>query len=331
VYHYIGIDVSKQTLQLFDGRQERTFPNEPQLAALDGFLQAHQPSQGEWVIIFEPTGVYSSYLRSYCARRCIKTHIINPLQSAYFAKAQGHRSKTDSVDARMLYAAHRLLQPSESQVPYESEQARQLGAWLSTYTLLVKAETQWRNHQQAAQREGSAPPALLELLATQGQHLKEQKAAMVKKIMQWIRQDEGLAQAMDHLCSIPGVGEITALHLLHLFMKYPVKDRNQLTALAGLDPVVKMSGTSLHQQAKISKRGPRMLRRVLYCAAMAGVQHNLEWKLKYQGMVQRGKVKNVGIVTIMRKIVLVAYTVYREQRYYEDRLQDKMKKEIAIA
>ncbi len=331
MFHYIGIDVSKQTLHLFDGQREHSFPNEPQLAAFDHFLTTHQPTDGEWVIIFEPTGAYSSYLRSYCARKGLKTHILHPLQSSYFAKAQGYRSKTDPIDARMLYATHRMLEPSGFQVPQVSVKVRQLGAWLSTYALLVKTEIQWRNHQQAGHREESADLALLGFLEEQEQVLKEKKASLLKTILQWLRQDEDLVQAMDHLCSIPGVGTITALHLLHLFMKYPVSDRNQLTALAGLDPVVKSSGTSLHQQASISKRGSHLLRRVLYCAAMTGVQHHPAWKLKYQGMVERGKVKNIGIVTIMRKILLHAYAVYREQRYYEDRSQAHSQKENAMA
>jgi len=39
------------------------------------------------------------------------------------------------------------------------------------------------------------------------------------------------------LLSIKGIGVISAINLLYLFRKYPDANRNEITALAGLDPV----------------------------------------------------------------------------------------------
>ncbi len=99
----------------------------------------------------------------------------------------------------------------------------------------------------------------------------------------------------------------------------PEANRNQLTALAGLDPMVRESGTSLHRRMKISKRGSHLLRRVLYCAAMSGVQHNAEWKSLYDAFLARGKQRQVILVAVMRKILLLSHALYKENRPYEER------------
>jgi len=321
MYQYIGIDVSKQTLQVYDGEKDSSFPNEPNLEAFDRFIQKQKRNNTEeLVLIFEPTGAYSSILRKYCIRENLKTKIVNPSQSAYFAKAIGNRSKTDKVDARMLYSFSVLLHEKDIRVPYDSEKANQLGAYINSYALLVANETGIKNHLHAAEHEGNMTPELLALMQTHLEQLEVMKKEILQQAINSIEAEPTLQRAMENICSIPGVGKINAIHLLYFFLKYPEANRNQLTALAGLDPMVRESGTSLHQRMKISKRGSHLLRRVLYCAAMNSVQHNAEWKALYEAFLARGKQRQVILVAIMRKILLVSHALYRENRPYEERL-----------
>ena len=320
MYQYIGIDVSKQTLQVYDGEKDSSFPNERNLEAFDRFIQDKKRNNTEeLVLIFEPTGAYSSYLRKYCIRENLKTKIVNPAQSAYFAKAIGNRSKTDKVDARMLYSFSVLLHDKDCRVPYDSEKANRLGAYINSYALLVATETGVKNHLHAAEHEGNITPDLLALLQTHLEQIEALKEEILQQALASFQADPSLQRALENICSIPGVGKISAIHLLHLFLKYPEANRNQLTALAGLDPMVRESGTSLHRRMKISKRGSHLLRRVLYCAAMSGVQHNAEWKSLYDAFLARGKQRQVILVAVMRKILLVSHALYRENRPYEER------------
>jgi len=57
---------------------------------------------------------------------------------------------------------------------------------------------------------------------------------------------------LDNLLSIKGIGIISAIALLYLFRKYPDTNRNEITALAGLDPVRRQSGSSLNGGRKIT-------------------------------------------------------------------------------
>ena len=58
--YYIGIDVSKKDLSVFDGKKDLKFINQEGLKSFKKYLKK-KVSFSDLVIIFEPTGVYSLY------------------------------------------------------------------------------------------------------------------------------------------------------------------------------------------------------------------------------------------------------------------------------
>ena len=91
--YYIGIDVSKKVLSVFDGKKQLTFKNEKGLRVLKSYLKKRFKTFDDIVIIFESTGPYSNYLRQFCATNHIRAYIINPKRSSNFAKVIGNRFK----------------------------------------------------------------------------------------------------------------------------------------------------------------------------------------------------------------------------------------------
>src|SRR5674536_187968 len=77
---YIGIDVSKQSLELWDGTHEEEVPNERGLKTLKKLLKKRYG--GEWNetvrFIYEPTGPYSNYLRAFAAEHEVQVYEVNP-------------------------------------------------------------------------------------------------------------------------------------------------------------------------------------------------------------------------------------------------------------
>ena len=98
----IGIDVSRQTLAVWDGTQEEEVPNEKGLKMLKKLLK--KKYGGGWNqqvrFIYEPTGPYSNYLRAFAAEHEVRVYEVNPKKSANFAKVVGNRSKTDVTPRR---------------------------------------------------------------------------------------------------------------------------------------------------------------------------------------------------------------------------------------
>src|SRR5450830_1753448 len=87
----IGIDVSKQSLELWDGTQEEEVPNEKGLTTLKKLLKKRYGINWNEAVrfIYEPTGPYSNYLRAFAAEHEVRVYEVNPKNSANFAKVLG--------------------------------------------------------------------------------------------------------------------------------------------------------------------------------------------------------------------------------------------------
>ena len=79
---YARIDVSKKDLSVFDGKDLK-FNNQEGLKSFKKYLKK-KVNFSDLVIIFEPTGVYSLYLKEFYAENSIKAYIVNPKKSHNF-------------------------------------------------------------------------------------------------------------------------------------------------------------------------------------------------------------------------------------------------------
>lgn len=121
MFNYIGIDVSKATLQVYIPITDENISIENSKKALISLYSKlkkyYKKEIKNLVIIFEPTGSYSSLLKRFCFEKNIYAFIINPRQSANFAKALENRSKSDIIDAKMLYKFHVMLSDDDIAIP----------------------------------------------------------------------------------------------------------------------------------------------------------------------------------------------------------------------
>jgi transposase len=150
----------------------------------------------------------------------------------------------------------------------------------------------------------------------------------IQSIVEQDRQTEhkSLAKAIDLLISIPGIGFQTAVTMLAEFGDVTAFQSAQaLTAYCGLDPSVKQSGSFKGTRNKISKRGPRLLRRALFHVASANVRTsrndkavNPHMQAFYKSKCQ-SKPKMVALVAVMHKMLFIIFAVLRDQKPFEFR------------
>jgi transposase len=316
---YIGIDVSRQTLAVWDGTQEEEVPNEKGLKMLKKLLK--KKYGGEWNqqvrFIYEPTGPYSNYLRAFAAEHEVRVYEVNPKKSANFAKVMGNRSKTDAIDAKMLCTFSTLLTEKDFCIPEMDEMADQLGAYLGSYEMIQKTSTMLSNHVQSLEYKSSVTRKLKESLEKELNHLDAMADQLENEMEAYAEDHEETREDLHNLLSMKGIGVISAINLLYLFRKYPGANRNEITALAGLDPVRRQSGTSLNGGRKISRAGDPMLRKVLYLACMNCIQHNDSMKAFYNHLVSDNHKKpKVALVACMRKLLLIAHHLYVTKSTY---------------
>ena len=95
---YVGIDVSKDTLDVFvAGGDTSRLSNKPgEVLGLANRLKTVS------LVVLEATGGYERLLLSNLLASHIPVHVANPKRVCDFAKAQGKLAKTDAIDAQVL-------------------------------------------------------------------------------------------------------------------------------------------------------------------------------------------------------------------------------------
>jgi len=307
--YYIGIDVSKKDLSVFNGKDLK-FANKEGLKSFKKYLKKRYNLQ-EIAIIFEPTGIYSFYLKEFCAVNSIKAYIVNPKQSHNFARALGIRPKTDKIDARILYQFHRLIDLKDIKIPKIDQQAKTLASSLTSYEFALKQRVALSNH-----LESLRDKKLISLLKKDLKRAQKLEDKIFNDIKEYTEQNQDLKEDYQRLLTISGVGDKTAIVLLTLFKTYQGTNRAQITALVGLDPTRRESGTSVRDRVKISKNGKGIYRKIPYLPTICATVHNQKIRVFYQRLLAHHKPKKLAIIASMRKIILIAHAMYRDKTEY---------------
>jgi transposase len=147
----MGIDISKDFLDIFDAEDD-SFCRVPNVAAAVAEL-AQRCALQETFVLFEATGHYDAGLRHALSEAGVAFARVNPARARDFARAAGYLAKTDAVDARMLAAMARCLEPQMRQAP--SREREQLALWHKRRDQLVAMRAQERTR-----RSDCADPAI---------------------------------------------------------------------------------------------------------------------------------------------------------------------------
>ena len=158
------------------------------------------------------------------------------------------------------------------------------------------------------------------VLKSQIQARKKQIDSQIKQIdkiiSEMISLDEILSRKLAILISIPGIGQTTAFAMLIEMPELGNMSGKQAASLAGLAPISRQSGK---WQGKERIQGGRaFFRRAMYMPALCIIRHNLSSKQKYDQMIERGKPAKVAITTIMRKLVVLANALLRDDRMWNE-------------
>jgi transposase len=317
----IGLDVSKSSINVFISSEELDLEIENNLKALKSLLsklkKIYKKEIDKVVFVFEPTGSYSTLLHQFCADKNIQIFMINPKQARNFSKAIAQRNKSDLIDARVLAQAISIARENEIAIPTINPIVEEIKELMSYYKLKVKQRVQLSNHLEALSVKQSNK-TLVKTIEKELKSLKKQEENIIETINLIIKKDEILLNKYNAIISIKGVGNIAAIVLLHLFIKYPNANQRQIVSLTGLDPVIRESGTSVRGKSRISKAGARIYRGSLFMAVMVATRHNKQMKSFYERLKVNGKHTTVAQIAVMRKLVTIAHSLYKNDELYDE-------------
>ncbi|AFK85527.1 transposase IS116/IS110/IS902 family protein [Thermoanaerobacterium saccharolyticum JW/SL-YS485] len=143
---------------------------------------------------------------------------------------------------------------------------------------------------------------------------------------------EKFVQQIYYLDSIPGVGFLSAVTLMCEIGDFSAfRKPKQLFAYFGVDPSVNESGHFKGTDNKMSKRGSKIARRVLYVIALASVRVKRNGTAinpvlyDYYQKKKESKPKKVALGAIMHKISDIVFAVLRDNKPFVLKTPDEHK------
>jgi transposase len=299
----VGVDISKDRLDvhLLPDGVERQFANDAD--GLDELMDWLAPLAPER-IVYEATGAYHRRFERTLGAS-LPLIKMNPQHTHAFARATGRLSKTDRIDAAMLARFAALIAPDIR--PLRSQALDALCELVAARRALVKDRTATLN------RQKNLTIALLKRQAAQRlKQIADQIEAVDTQCRSLIAAEIGLARRFDILTSIPGLGEATAVAIIADMPELGTLGNKQAASLAGLAPIDRQSGQ--WKGRSFIQGGRAWLRQALYMPALVAIRFNQPLKAKYQDLRAAGKPAKLAITAIMRKLVVLANALIRDDR-----------------
>lgn len=293
--HYIGIDVSKKSLEvdLADGKSTEVLNTPKSIQALLGRLKA----VGEVCVCCEATGGYEKPLVEACQAAEIAIAVIMPRRVRHFAMSKGILAKTDKIDAHVLTLFGQLNQPAPTEPKAPEITALQ--------EMMVRRDELVRIRQEEQCRQDACRSStMIKTIKEHIRFLDKQLARIEAEINKTVEAHADLKTKFDRLTAVKSLGPQTAISMLAFVPELGSISDKEASALVGVAPYNDDSGTK--KGIRKIKGGRARVRKVLFMAAVSASRYNPILKAYYQQLKQRGKPTKVALVAVMRKIVVLA-------------------------
>ncbi len=183
---------------------------------------------------------------------------------------------------------------------------------------LVEERTMVKNQLHAEQVEAEPNKNSVRRIQERIELLNKQEKEIRTEITELIKEDKEIAGLVLLICSLPGVGLLTAAIVLAETNGFDlIRNKRQLTSYAGLDVKEKQSGTSVKGKPKISKRGNRYLRKAMHLPALTAIKHDERFKAIFSRLVSKHGIKMKAAVAVQRKLLEMTFTIFKSQTKYD--------------
>lgn len=332
-----GIDVAQDELVVKLGRMyddwtpdlyaSKTFPNTtkgfaPFVAWVNKLAEADVPVR----FVMEATGVYHESLAYYLDENGYEVSIVLPNKISNYVRTLEKKTVTDQTasEAISLFGLERKLE-QWSRPKGIFKKLRQLTRERSQ---LIELRTICKNQLHAEQAEAEPHKKSIIRLKKRIELLNNQEQEIRTELKEFIKTDAEVQRFVILLCSISGVGLLTAAAVLGETNGFDlIRNKRQLTSYAGLDVQEKQSGTSVRGKPRISKKGNKHLRKAMHLPALAAIRHDERYKAVFARLVSRHGIKMKAAIAVQRKLLEMMFTVFKKQEKYDkDYFRNQTKK-----
>jgi transposase len=335
IMHYVGLDIHKKTisfcLKLVDGSIVREGVLNATRQDLDGWLVGVPKP---WMGAMEAT-LFTGWVYDHLRPHATGLKVAHPLMLRAIADA---KRKNDRIDARKIADLLRVdLLPECYMAPVE---IRELRRELRYRNLLVRQSTQTKNkvsgllmeagieynkqklHQKRYFREllgrqgAEQLPAALRPLLELSRTTLDGLGKMERQLLQGLERDALLAERVQRLMSIPGVGPVTAITwALEIGEVERFRGCKQAVSYCGLCGAEDSSGGK-QKRTPISKQRNKHLQSALIEAAKLAPRHNPALAVVYEQEKKKGNC-NRATLAVARKLVAYLLAVDRRKTGFQ--------------
>jgi transposase len=294
-----GIDTGKWKLDVaLDGSSEQLqIDNTPEgYKTLLDWLRRHRVKR----IGIEASGGYEQPVVAELRRQRLVVVVFQPAQVRAYAKFHLQRAKNDKIDAALIAACTAAVKtihapPDARLLPFAEHLTMidQIGEDIAR--LKNRLETCRNTRFRQTWKEDIA-------------RLEQREKIEFKALVAAIRKHRDLAERLDLIHSVDGIGPPTAVAILVRLPEIGRISREQAAALAGVAPYDDDSGECAG--TRHIEGGRKRLRRALYTAALpASFRWNPQLIALYQRLIAAGKEHKRALIACARKLLIFANTV----------------------
>lgn len=261
----------------------------------------------------EATGVYYESLAYYLIEQEYIVFVVLPNQSKKYAESLGAKSKTDKIDASIL-AKMGIERKLRSWQPHPCFiMLKQLTRERDT---IIQERSNVKNQLHAYKHQGKVSLTSIARSQRRIAMLKDQVNEIEKEITKIIQQDKALADRLDNVQSIPGVGLITAVIIVAETNGFAsIVNIKQLTSYAGLDVQIAESGL-WKGKSRISKKGNSHIRKALYFPSLTKIKYDSPTKQYYERLKNKKAKPMIAAVAVQRKLLGLIYTLWKKNEKF---------------
>lgn len=303
---FVGIDISKSRLDVAVRPDNTPLAFDNTEAGLNRLVKWSQDLASPALIVVEATGGLEVPVVAALAQAQLAVVVVNPRQVRDFAKATGRLAKTDRLDAHVLAWFAEAVRPEVRAL--KDDQTRALAALVSRRRQLIDMLTAENNRLQ-----GAIKPIRKDIkqhivwLEKRLKDVDKDLDAAIKQSPLWCKYDAIINSA-------PGAGPTLSRTLLSNLPELGRLNRREISALVGLAPFSRDSGTMRGRRSIWGGRAD--IRAVLYMATLAAIRCNPVIKAFYQRLRAAGKAHKVAMVASMRKFLTILNVMIKNGSYW---------------
>lgn len=281
--------------------------------------------------VMESTGVYYENLAYFLNDTGFNVSVVLANKMKNFSKTLSTKSKTDEIDSRTIttYGIEKLLEKWEA--PAENmKKLKELTREVNELNKLIGIN---KNRLHAKLHSHNPDSSVIKRLKDHIKFLMKQISGVKKQITELVKEDKKFYQKIKNISVVKGLKTFTIACVVSEMDEFKMtKNKRQLVSYAGLDLIHDQSGKR-EGKRKISKHGNSHIRRALYMPALSSIRHEKKLKLLYERMCKRYncKDKKRAVIAVMRKLLILIYTLWKNDTVYDPEYYKKENQTLKIA